>query len=459
MTNFANRTIWTGDNLDIMRGINSASVDLIYLDPPFSSNSYFNTYVGSGPSRAIFKDAWTPSDLEVGWVGFLADEEPSIYQVLRTADLTHGNSMQSYLCMMAVRLMEIRRLLKDTGSVYLHCDATASHYLKLLMDSIFGPENFRNEITWRPTKSRRHTSRGYPNGSNFLLFYTLSGEFTWNRPLLPHDPANLQRLYRHKESGTGRWYRLGSLTNPKPGRPELTYEWNGHTRDWRWTKERMQEADDRGLIHYSSAGLASQKRYLDEVEGVPVDTIWEDIQPTRAYSTEWSRYLGQQPVALLERIIQASSNKGDLILDPFCGSGTSCVAAEKLARQWVAIDISPESVEVLNGRLQQSMGEGYHAQLVTIRTDIPNRTDVEPVTSYPQIKHVLFGRQEGHCNGCRAMFDFGDLYLDHIVPIIMGGTNDPEHFQLLCLSCNQVKGSGSHESLVTRLKELDFDHE
>ena len=236
MTNFADRTIWTGDNRDILRGLNSASVDLIYLDPPFNSNRNYAAPVGSAAAGAAFKDTWTLSDLDVAWMGLVADEQPAMYQVLQAAGLTHGKGMQSYLCMMAVRLVEMRRVLTDTGSIYLHCDPTASHYLKLLMDSIYGQGNFRNEITWRRTNAKGLAFRGYPKNSDFLLYYNISGNYIWNRPYLPHDPVYLAKFYRYTEPGTGRRYRLGDLTNPNRDRPNLTYEWNGHTRVWRWTR-------------------------------------------------------------------------------------------------------------------------------------------------------------------------------------------------------------------------------
>ena len=204
MANFSDKTIWTADNLDVMRGLDSASVDLICVDPPFNTRINFATSVGSDSANTPFKDSWTPSELDVAWMGFIADEDPAVYQVLRTAGFTHGHSMQNYLCMMAVRLIEMRRVLKETGSIYVHCDSTSSHYLKLLMDSIYGQENFRNEITWRRTKARGITSRGYPNNFNSLLFYTLTTDFTWNSPFLPHDPAYVERLYSHVEPDTER---------------------------------------------------------------------------------------------------------------------------------------------------------------------------------------------------------------------------------------------------------------
>ncbi len=178
--NWANRTIFTGDNLDIMRGMNSETVDLIYLDPPFNSNKNYAAPVGSKAAGAAFKDTWTLSDLDVAWMGLIADQEPAIYKLLETARLTHGKGMQSYLCMMAVRLLEMRRLLKPTGSIYLHCDPTASHYLKLLMDAAYGVRNFRNEITWKRTTSHNDAAKNYGTLGDIVPFYTNGKKSTFN---------------------------------------------------------------------------------------------------------------------------------------------------------------------------------------------------------------------------------------------------------------------------------------
>ena len=454
MTNFVDKTIWTGDNLEIMRGINSASVDLIYLDPPFNSNRNYAAPVGSAAAGAAFKDTWTLSDLDVAWMGLIADEQPAMYQVLQAAGLTHGKGMQSYLCMMAVRLLEMRRLMKDTGSIYLHCDTTASHYLKLLMDSIYGHTKFRNEITWRRTNAKGLASKGYPNNADLLLYYSISDDYAWNRPYLPYDPVYLDKFYRHTEPETGRRFRLSDLTNPNRDRPNLTYEWNGHTRVWRWTQERMQEAHQNGLIHYSSTGLASQKRYLDEMQGIPADTIWDDVKPIQAQSKERVGYPTQKPLALLERIIQASSDEGDVVLDPFCGCATACVAAENLRRRWIGIDISSKAVELVNMRLQQSMGGLFHNRLVTPRTDIPKRTDIDAPVHYRQNKHVLFGQQEGRCGGCTSSFEFRHFEVDHKIPQAAGGTDHIENLQLLCAHCNRIKGDRTQQYLIARLREL-----
>ncbi|MDE2787261.1 MAG: DNA methyltransferase [Chloroflexota bacterium] len=457
--NFADRTIWTGDNLDILRGLNSASVDLIYLDPPFNSNRNYAAPVGSAAAGAAFKDTWTLSDLDVAWMGLIADEQPAMYQVLQTAGLTHGKGMQSYLCMMAVRLLEMRRVLKDTGSIYLHCDPTASHYLKLLMDSIFGQNRFRSEITWRRTNAHSDTRQGrkqHGRVHDVILYFTKSQQWTWNPVYTPYDPQYIEKFYRFVEPETNRRYRLGDLTAPggaSKGNPH--YELMGVTRYWRYSQERMQELVDAGRVVQRRLGaVPAYKRYLDEMPGVPLQDSWDDIGPLQAQSKERIGYPTQKPLALLERIIKASSNEDDVVLDPFCGCATACVAAENLGRRWIGIDISPKAVELVNMRLQQTMGELFHNRLVTARTDVPRRTDIDAPIPYRQNKHVLFGQQEGRCNGCKSAFEFRHLEIDHVIPQSAGGTDHVENLQLLCAHCNRVKGDRPQEYLVARLREM-----
>ena len=450
--NFADKTIWTGDNLDILRGLNSESVDLIYLDPPFNSNRNYSAPVGSKAAGAAFKDTWSLSDLDVAWMGLIADEQPAIYKIIEAAGLSHSQGMQSYLCMMAIRLLEMRRVLKVTGSIYLHCDPTASHYLKALMDAVFGHGNFRSEITWRRTNAKGLAFKGYPNNADFLLYYSVADDFVWERPFRPHDPAYVNKFYRHIEPETGRRYRLDNLANPNSDRPNLTYEFLGVVRVWRWTRERMQAAYEKGLVVQRRPGaVPAMKRYLDEMRGNPVDTIWDDIKPIQSQAKERLGYPTQKPLALLERIIKASSNPGDVVLDPFCGCATACVAAEELGRHWVGIDLSPKAVELVNIRLKEFMGDLFHSQLVTARTDIPRRTDIEKPINYRRNRHVLFGQQEGRCNGCKLEFPFKMFDVDHLIPRSRGGTDHLDNLQLLCSHCNRLKGNRTQEYLLVRL--------
>lgn len=309
-----------GDNLDLLMHLPSRSVDLVAIDPPFHSGRRFN---GS------FDD-------------------------------THA-SMADYVAFMRPRCEELRRVLRPTGSFYYHCDRHASHHVRLLLDEIFSASRFRAEIIWRRTNAKGLAFRGYPHNHDTIYYYTVSERFTWHRPYRAQDPEYIRRFYRFVDPQTGRRYRLSDLTNPNPDRPNLTYEWHGHTRVWRWTRERMIEAEKRGLIHYTGSGLACQKRYLDEMKGRPVDSLWDDIPPLQAHATERVGYPTQKPVALLKRIIEASSNPGDLVLDAFCGSGTTLVAALRLGRRALGMDSSPMACALATQRVDQLASEGANA--------------------------------------------------------------------------------------------------
>ena len=389
-SNFADKTIWTGDNLDILRGMNSNCVDLIYLDPPFNSNQNYSAPVGSAAAGAAFKDTWTLSDLDGAWMGLIADEQPAMYQVLQAARAAHGKGMQSYLCMMGVRLLEMRRVLKDTGGIYLHCDPTASHYLKLLMDSIFGAGNFRNEVVWKRTAGRSD-GKQFGRVHDVLLFYAGRGT-TWNRQYTTHDPAYVEKAYRNEDQ-RGRW-RSDQLTASGPRHGESGEPWRGIDpgevgRHWNTPTQggmndfiidkglipgwpdalptvhaRLDALDAVGLIHWPQHGrMPSLKRYLASTTGVAVEDVFTDIGKLEATAKEKVGYPTQKPLALLERIIKASSKgkvrgdhetasyAGDVVLDPFCGCATACIAAEKLGRRWVGIDLSPTAYTLVRQRL------------------------------------------------------------------------------------------------------------
>ena len=476
--NFVDKTIWTGDNLDILRGLNSESVDLIYLDPPFNSNRNYAAPVGSRAAGAAFKDTWTLSDLDTAWMGLIADEQPAMYKVIETAGLTHGKGMQSYLCMMAVRLLEMRRVLKETGSIYLHCDPTASHYLKLLMDSIFGVTRFKAEINWQRTTAHSD-SRTFGNVSDKLLFYSTSA-INADPIRTPLAPSYIKSHYSYSDQRG--LYRTDNLTGPGISAGESGHPWRGYDpadigRCWSVPKtgkfanwidrniisgylkidsvlarlDALKQADM--IIHTTKGSVPQLKRYLDASPGQVPSNNWIDISPVNSQAKERTGYPTQKPIALLERIILASSNPGDVVLDPFCGCATACVAAEKLGRKWVGIDISEKAVELVNMRLREFMGGLFHSRLVTARTDIPRRTDIDTPIPYRKQKHVLFGRQEGRCGGCKVEFLFRIMEVDHVVPRSRGGSDHPENLQLLCPNCNRVKGDRDMAYLVARLGE------
>ncbi|MCI0807957.1 MAG: restriction endonuclease [Chloroflexi bacterium] len=362
MPEFKPNTLYYGDNLQVLRDFPSECVDLIYLDPPFNSNRNYNVLfkesagVEAEAQIQAFEDTWHWGiEGTTTWDTYnqIVQKQDEVGRMLQAFVQALGhNDVTAYLTMMAPRLVELRRVLKPTGSIYLHCDPTASHYLKVVMDSVFGATNSRTDIVWRRTNAKGLAFKGFPRDHDTLLYYTKEAKFTWNRPFVAYDPAYVEKFYRFVEEGTGRRYRLSDLTNPNRDRPNLTYEWKGHVRVWRWTKQRMEEAEQHGIIQYSSTGLAAQKRYLDEMQGQPVDSIWDDIEPVQAHSKERLGYATQKPEALLERVISASSNEGDVILDPFCGCGTAVVAAHRLGRKWIGIDITYLAVDLMQNRLK-----------------------------------------------------------------------------------------------------------
>jgi site-specific DNA-methyltransferase (adenine-specific) len=361
-------TLYYGDNLHILREhdhIPTESVDLIYLDPPFNSSRSYNVLfqdesgLDSEAQITAFEDSWHwTTSAEQAYLHLVTECASNIAGTISSLRQSIGaNQMMAYLVMMAVRLVELRRVLKPTGSLYLHCDPTSSHYLKIILDSIFGHEHFANEIIWKRTNAKGLAFTRFANNHDIIFRYNKSGSTTWNPQYTEHDPTYLEKFYRFTDPGTGRRYRLADLTNPNKDRPNLTYEFLGVTRVWRWTKERMKKAYEDGLVVQNKpGGVPALKRYLDEQEGNPVGDVWTDILPVQSQSKELLGFPTQKPLPLLERIINASSNPGDVVLDPFCGCGTTIAAAQKLGRKWIGIDITHLSIALMKYRLKAMFG-------------------------------------------------------------------------------------------------------
>ena len=469
--NVKNRTIFSNDNLPVLRGIDTESVDLIYLDPPFNSNRNYAAPIGSAAAGAAFKDTWTLSDVDNAWHGEIADREPALYQAIHAAELTHGKGMKSYLIMLAVRLLEMKRVLKKTGSIYLHCDPTASHYLKSVMDAVFGKNNFKNEIVWQRTNTHG-LGKQFGRVHDIILFYSKSLQKVWNDVYTAHDPEYIKKAYRHQDERG--FFQIDNLTaGSVTEKGESGQPWRGIDpslvgRNWStpqrsaWPEgveppnnyeklsvhERLEALDAAGLIYSPPKGRVPRfKRYLSTSQGRRVHDVITDINPVASKSKERIGYPTQKPVALLERIIKASSNKDDIVLDPFCGCATTCVAAERLQRHWIGIDISPKAVDLVRVRLEAEVGIFGD---VIHRTDIPKRSEKLP--NYRTHKHTLYGKQEGLCNGCRTQFPFRNMTVDHIVPQSQGGTDHEDNLQLLCGACNSTKGQSTQADLISRLK-------
>lgn len=378
--------LYYGDNLDILRDRDyfpNECVDLIYLDPPFNSSRNYNVLFKDESGRqsdaqiTAFEDTWHWGETaEATYADLLIDSPPRVAKAIEALRLIVGtNQMMAYLVMMTARLVELHRVLKPTGSLYLHCDPTASHYLKIILDTIFGAENFRNEIIWKRTSTHSDSKR-WSSVSDTILYYTKTNKFTWNPVFSDHDDDYLAKKYVHDDDdGRGR-YSLGDMISPNP-RPNMMYEWMGFpspANGWRYSKETMQKLHDENRIYYpkSKNNRPRLKRFLNEMQGRIMDNVWTDIFPVNSQAKERLGYPTQKPEALLERIIQASSNPGDVVLDPFCGCGTAIAAAQKLGRTWIGIDVTHLSVALMKYRLRDmfDLKQGIDYQVVGEPEDV-----------------------------------------------------------------------------------------
>ena len=394
-------TLWTGDNLYILNGLNSESVDLIYLDPPFNSKRTYSAPVGSKSAGASFKDMWTWQDVDEAMLENLIVKHSGLVDFIRSVGDVHGKAMMSYVVYMAQRIIEMHRVLKPTGSLYLHCDPTASHYLKIILDKIFGKNNFRNETIWHYYNGTSNIKGAYVRKHDIILFYA-------------KDSSHIQ---------------------------------------FNEDKAREPYAEDSNFVKNPNA---YKDNYKPNPLGKRMHDVWR-IPTINNMSKERTGYPTQKPLALLSRIIEASSNEGDVVFDPFCGCATTCVAAQQLNRNWIGIDIEAKAADVLIERLSDDAGlfkDFIH------RTDTPKRTDIK--TENPKsksIKDTLYKQQNQKCNGCGTEFDESrHFHVDHIIPKSKGGGDYMENFQLLCGSCNSIKGNRPMEYLTARLKTIQSTH-
>ncbi len=385
--------LFYGDNLAVLReSIATESVDLVYLDPPFNSNANYNVLFKapdgeqSAAQIEAFEDTWHWNEsAERAFDEVVTGPHSDASIMLRAMRSALGeNDMMAYLAMMAVRLIELHRVLKQTGSLYLHCDSTASHYLKLLLDGIFGNETYRNEIIWKRRvgmSSAVHDSNRFGSITDTILYYAKTEEAKFNPQYNISDP-DYQKYIEERFTNVdpdGRRYQATSLVNPAP-RPNLRYEYKGYApppNGWMISKEKMTAWDKDGRIYFPKdpGGRLRRKSYADELRGMPVQNLWIDIQELNSQAQERLGYPTQKPIALLDRIVSASSNIGDVVLDPFCGCGTSIHSAQKLGRQWIGIDVTHLAIGLVERRLKEAF-PGIAFEVHGTPTDVAGARDL-----------------------------------------------------------------------------------
>lgn len=373
MANSSKNQLYFGDNLEVLRQyIADESVDLVYLDPPFNSNRnysvIFNRHGVTDDDAAAqieaFEDTWhwTPATDEQ-YSNFIEHGPGAVVDALGAFRSMLGeNDAMAYLVNMAPRLVQLRRVLKPTGSLYLHCDPTMSHYLKILLDAIFGAERFVNEIIWKRTNAHS-SAKKYAPIHDVILYYSATKKPTWMSPRTDYDPAYLDKYYRF-DDGDGRLYWRADVTGSGVRTGLSGQVWRGidpasFGRHWSTTPDDLDRLDAKGRIYWPSGGrrIPQYKRYRDELKGVAVPDIWDDIDKINPKAAERLGYPTQKPLALLARILEASTNPGDVVLDPFCGCGTTVDAAQKIGRRWIGIDITYISIDLIVKRLQHTYGD------------------------------------------------------------------------------------------------------
>ena len=437
--NWKNQTVLIGDNIDIMRAMNSQTADLIATDPPFNKHKKFDHIFG-GKKEFGFDDAWTLHAERNEEHKLLESDHNDLYEVCKIGGKLHSKGMLGYLVFMGVRLIECKRILKETGSIYLHCDHSANAYLRMLMDGVFGQENFRNEIVWCYPPGGKAPKYGFHRKHDTFLYYSKGESPKFNHQFRPLTKEQIAKFT--KTDKDGRKYK----------------EYRGQTRT-----------------------------YLSDMPGSPVPSWWADVHSLgQTISKERTGWATQKPIALYSRIILASTNPGDVVFDPFCGCATTLVAAENAGRQWIGIDRHPEAekqvVQQLNKlnngtetETQDELGKDWGRRVIIINTyekdrngkvkkdkngkfisqkKLPiARTDLATTIPYKKHFNDLYANQNGMCNGCGRHVDKHIAHIDHKVPRTKGGQDHFGNLQILCSGCNTLKGNRTMTWLMKTLKE------
>lgn len=443
----ANNALYFGDNLDVLReSIAAESVDLIYLDPPFNSardyNILFSSPKGVESSAQItaFEDSWHWGEqAEREFREIVRCSNTDVAEMIQALRKFLGeNDMMAYLTMMANRLLELHRVLKPTGSLYLHCDPTASHYLKIVLDGVFGKETYRNEIIWKRTSAHANVSTRYGVVHDVIFFYGKTTAPQWNPLFMPYTQEYLDLFFDQTDEDGNRYARRDLTASMQRASKGQLYEWKGirppGTRCWAMTQDNMDDLDAKGRIHWPKkvGGMPRLKVYPQDLPGVPVQDIWDDVKIMHNLSSERLGYPTQKPLGLLERIIQASSNEGDVVLDPFCGCGTAVHAAQKLGRHWIGIDLTHLAVSLIEKRLKDAF-KGITFEVHGVPKDLEGARDLALRDKY-QFQwwacslvnaQPYQGKKKGSDGGIDGLIYFQDDQKGHkkIVVSVKGGDN------------------------------------
>lgn len=475
---YPRNTICEGDNLIYLRSFPDESFDMIYGDPPYNSKRNYAAPAGTAAEGTAFKDFWSWSDISEELFYELNIKYPELAQFLSQVDKVHSKGMKAYCVMMAARLIEIHRVLKKTGTVYIHCDHTAVSYLKPIMDFIFKIKNFRNQIIWQRTEGNKRTTKNLPNNCDYILRYTKTDNFIWNRQhaSLPPDEDFLKKFNKNDNDGKG-LYKLLDFNYPKAYENDGTRSWRtydilGITDIWRWDKDRALEGIKNGTVIRRNNTIY-YKIYLSDSYGKQLSNLWTDISNIKTNMPESTGFKTQKPRKLIQRLILLSTNIGDSIFDPFCGSGTTLIEAQNTGRHCIGSDVGSRSVEFVEKRMVDELGifltEDTKPDLVRIPRTFERQIILpikKPKTKkikkqprntkeYQQHKPKLYLNQEGRCNGCDIFCVPQHLTVDHEDGNY--SNNEFDNLQLLCSNCNSIKGNRPMSYLKKRIKEFQND--
>ena len=473
--NVSNRTLFIGDNLEFLRGINSDSIDLIYMDPPRNSGEMLTAPAGSKAEGVFYQETWTLAHMSSWWLDEIALRHPDVHLAITYAKSLHGPEMGGYLTYLGIRLVELQRVMKPSGSIYLHTDPHSSHYLKTVMDALFGREHFRNEIVWKRPRSTAGDKR-WAWTHDSVLFYTGPRKYHWKRIFQPHSPDYWTRNYKHEDDGgqfymtplmsfgikaddTGRpWREIDPAKMGKHWVPPVKYLRKAHPKrkDLHLisAQEKLEMLDELGLIEWSAGSIPRFKIYAEMTEGTTVEDTITLVEAAGQGSEEYTGWPGQKPEELLDLIIRASTwardgeddggnprRPPDIVLDPFCGSGTACVVAERLGRRWIGAEMAPEAERVLRTRLSDEHPGAGDAEL-SVRSDPPERTDLrrqDDGLNPFMAKFELYRRQRGRCLSCNHELPEHALVIDRVSKPYRRRPDTLANFQLLCHHCRSLR--------------------